>query len=115
MLKEISIEIIRKCPNRCIHCSSFSTENCSEVIPFELFKEVVVGAKKIGLQTVCFSGGEPFLHPDIVNMVEFVHNQGINSYIYSSGIYMDDSNTRGPIPHEIFAQIANKVTKIFTI
>ena len=112
MLKEISIEIIRKCPNRCIHCSSFSTENCSEVIPFELFKEVVVGAKKIGLQTVCFSGGEPFLHPDIVNMVEFVHNQGINSYIYSSGIYMDDSNTRGPIPHEIFAQIANKVTKI---
>lgn len=112
MLKEISIEIIRKCPNRCMHCSSFSTEKCSEVIPFELFKDVVVGAKKMGLQTVCFSGGEPFLHPDIVKMVEFVHNQGINSYIYSSGIYMDDSNIRGPIPHQIFDQIANKVTKI---
>lgn len=91
MLKEISIEIIRKCPNRCMHCSSFSTEKCSEVISFELFKNVVVEAKKIGLQTVCFSGGEPFLHPDIVKTVEFVHNQGINSYIYSSGIYMDDS------------------------
>ena len=112
MLKEISIEIIRKCPNRCIHCSSFSTENCSEVIPFELFKKVVVEAKKIGLKTVCFSGGEPFLHPDIVKMVEFVHNQEINSYIYSSGIYMDNSNIRGPIPHEILVQIANKVTKI---
>lgn len=112
MLKEISIEIIRKCPNKCMHCSSFSTESCSEVIPFELFKNVIVGAKKIGLQTVCFSGGEPFLHPDIVEMIEFVHGQGINSYIYSSGIYMDDSNTRGPIPYEIFDQIVHRVTKI---
>lgn len=112
MLKEISIEIIRKCPNMCMHCSSFSTESCSEVIPFELFKDVVIGAKKLGLQTVCFSGGEPFLHPDIVKMIEFAYNQGINSYIYSSGIYMDDSNNRGPIPNEIFAQIVNKVAKI---
>lgn len=81
MLKEISIEIIRKCPNRCMHCSSFSTENCSETIPFEVFKEIVEGAKKIGLKTVCFSGGEPFLHPDIVKMIDFVHKQGVNSYI----------------------------------
>lgn len=112
MLKEISIEIIRKCPNRCIHCSSFSTDTCTEVIPFDLFKKVVTGAKKLGLQTLCFSGGEPFLHPDIVNMIEFVHGLGINSFIYSSGIYMDFSGKRSPIPYEILNKIANKVTKI---
>lgn len=112
MLKEISIEIIRKCPNKCLHCSSFSNEKCSEIIPFELFKKVVVDAKKLGLETVCFSGGEPFLHPDIVRMIEYVYNQGINSYIYSAGIYIDDKNIRGPIPQKIFNEIANKVTKI---
>ncbi|WP_455049007.1 radical SAM protein [Mitsuokella sp.] len=112
MLKEISIEIIRKCPNRCMHCSSFSTENCSETIPFEVFKKIVEGAKKIGLKTVCFSGGEPFLHPDIVKMIEFVHKQGVNSYIYSRGIYMNGSSNRGPIPSAMFAQIADNVTKI---
>lgn len=97
MLKEISIEVIRKCPNRCMHCSSFSTENCSEIIPFEIFKEVVTGAKKVGLETICFSGGEPFLHPDIVKMIEYVYAQGLNSYIYSSGIYMNNMNIREPI------------------
>ena len=112
MLKEMSIEVIRKCPNRCIHCSSFSTEKCSEIIPFEVFKSVVMGAKDLGLQTVCFSGGEPFLHPDIVKMVELVHEQGLNSYIYSSGIYMNELKEREPVPYEIFAQIVNKVTKI---
>lgn len=112
MLKEISIEIIRKCPNRCLHCSSFSTEKCSEFIPYELFKNMVVDAKKLGLETVCFSGGEPFLHPDIVKMIKYVYEQGINSYVYSSGIYMDEENNRGAIPQKIFEQITGKVTKI---
>ena len=89
MLKEISIEIIRKCPNNCLHCSSFSNKNCSEIIPYELFKKVVSGAKNLGLKTVCFSGGEPFLHPDIIEMIEYVYDIGLDSYVYSSGIYMD--------------------------
>ena len=57
MLKEISIEIIRKCPNKCLYCSSFSNENCSEMIPLEKFMEVIDGAQELGLKTVCFSGG----------------------------------------------------------
>lgn len=112
MLKEISIEIIRKCPNNCLHCSSFSNKNCSEIIPYELFKKVVSGAKNLGLKTVCFSGGEPFLHPDIIEMIEYVYDIGLDSYVYSSGIYMDKDDIRGPIPQQIFDRISNKVTKI---
>ncbi len=111
MLKEISIEIIRKCPNKCIHCSSFSSELCSEIIPLDVFKKTIFGAKQLGLQTVCFSGGEPFLHPQIVDMILFVHELGINSYIYSSGIFMKEG-MRGPIPERILDNIAGKVTKI---
>lgn len=112
MLNEISIEVIRKCPNRCLHCSSYSTENCSEIITLQKFKEVVDGAKKIGLQTVCFSGGEPFLHPDIIKMIEYVYDVGLNSYVYSSGIYMDVQGKRMSIPKIILKGISKKVTKI---
>ena len=76
MLKEISFEIIRRCPNNCLHCSSYSTDKCTEIIPVELFKKVVKGAKRLGAQTISFSGGEPFLHPDIVEMIDFVHSLG---------------------------------------
>ena len=112
MLKEISIEIIRKCPNRCLHCSSYSTEKCSEIISFEKFKEVVRGAKNLGLHTVCFSGGEPFLHPYIVEMINYVNSIGLHSYIYSSGIYINDKNERTAISKEVIRSIAGKVTKI---
>lgn len=112
MLTEISIEIIRKCPNNCLYCSSVSSENCSEIIPFETFCEVISGAKKIGLQTVCFSGGEPFLHPDIVKMVDYVNGLGLNSYIYSSGIWMNEKKEHNAIPERIIKQLSGKVSKI---
>lgn len=112
MLKEISIEVVRKCPNRCVHCSSFSSENCIEIIPFEKFKEVVVGAKNLGLKTICFSGGEPFLHPYIVEMVDYVYSIGLDSYIYSSGIFMNQEKERTSIPDVIMNEISGKVTKI---
>lgn len=112
MLKEISIEIIRKCPNRCLHCSSCSNENCLEIISLDKFKEVVSGAKKLGLRTVCFSGGEPFLHPNIVEMIDYVHCLKLDSYVYSSGIYMDDHKDNASIPPQLIKQISDKVTKI---
>ena len=112
MLKEISIEIIRKCPNRCVHCSSLSSEDCTEIIPFEIFKKVVDGAKNLGLKTICFSGGEPFLHPDITAMVQYVYRNGLQCYIYSSGIYMDSMKNRSSIPNKILESIQGKVTKI---
>ena len=84
MLKEISIEIIRKCPNNCLHCSSFSNKNCSEIIPYELFKKVVSGAKNLGLKTVCFSGGEPFSQAnelvELLNIIKEKKDLGIIIY-----------------------------------
>lgn len=112
MLKEISIEVIRKCPNRCVHCSSLSSEECKEMISVEKFMEVVDGGKALGLKTVCFSGGEPFLHPDIIKMIDYVHSKELNCYIYSSGIYIDCMKNKTSIPEELLDKISGKVTKI---
>ncbi|WP_303805217.1 radical SAM/SPASM domain-containing protein [Ruminococcus flavefaciens] len=112
MLNEMSIEIIRKCPNNCVHCSSNSSICSHEIIPLDLFCEVVQGAKEIGLKTVCFSGGEPFLHLDFLNMVEFVNDLKLNCYIYTSGIFVDHNNNCSSIPLEILKRIYGKVTKL---
>ena len=41
-LKEISIEIIRRCPNNCVHCSSCSSIKQTEIIPYGKFCEVLL-------------------------------------------------------------------------
>lgn len=111
MLKEISVEILRKCPNNCLHCSSKSNINCNEQISFEKFIEVVDSAKALDVQTICFSGGEPFIHPDIVRMIDYVHSKGIQTYIYTSGIFLDNNNL-SEIPESLIYNISSNVTKL---
>lgn len=112
MLKEISIEIIRKCPNNCKHCSSMSNRHCSEMIDFDKFKEVIDGALTLGLETICFSGGEPFLHPNIAEMVKYVFSKGLKSYIYTSGISFDADENYISLTDKILADISGYVTKL---
>lgn len=112
MLREISIEILRKCPNNCLHCSSMSDLNCTEILAYNLFTSVVDDAVELGAETICLSGGEPFLHPDIINMVAYIHEKGVRCYIYTSGIMMSDESKYLSISNNLLEQIAGKVTKL---
>jgi len=112
MLKEISIEIIRRCPNNCVHCSSLSDEHCIEMLEYEKFISVVTDAADLGAKVICLSGGEPFLHTRIVDMIEFVTSLGLDSYIYTSGIIFDSQNHRVSLDNNILSAIAGKVTKL---
>ena len=111
MLKEISIEIIRKCPNNCLHCSSLSDKYCNEIMPLDKFKEVVTDAAELGARTICLSGGEPFLHSDIEEMVKFVCEIGLSCYIYTSGIVLNN-NCYESISLELLSRINKSVTKL---
>ena len=110
-LKEISIEIIRKCPNNCVHCSSCSSIDRNEIISYDKFCEVVNDAYKLGLKALCFSGGEPLLHPDICKMIDYVNSYGIDVYIYTSGIYYENGKFKS-IPDSLLNHMKNKVKKL---
>lgn len=112
MLKEISIEIIRKCPNKCVHCSSNSDEYCIEILDYESFVSVVTDARNLGARVICISGGEPFLHHRIMDMIEFVNSLGVDSYVYTSGIIFDANNQRVSLDKDILCSITGKVTKL---
>lgn len=112
MLREVSIEILRKCPNRCIHCSSLSDQFCKELLPYDLFTSAITDAAKLGAKVICFSGGEPFLHPALSEMIGFTHSLGLESYIYTSGISLRSQGEKGPLEKNILEAIAEKVTKV---
>lgn len=112
MLREVSIEIIRKCPNCCLHCSSLSNKQCEEIIPFDKFKEVILDAAKLGAKTISLSGGEPFLHDRIIDMVKFVRACQLDCYIYTSGITLDHFNNPVSLPVQTLEQISGYATKL---
>lgn len=112
MLKEISVEIIRKCPNNCLHCSSLSNRACTERLPYDKFKEVISDAKTLGAKAICLSGGEPFLHNRIADMVRLVCEYGMDCYIYTSGIVLDQQDRPISIPAETLKQISGYAAKL---
>lgn len=110
-LKELAIEIIQQCPNCCIHCSSFSDLCKSNVMPVEKVKEVVDDAKDLGAKLICISGGEPFLHKGLKDIVDYIKAKGLQCYIYSSGIFHKDGKYYS-IPVSLLEGVAKSITKL---
>lgn len=86
-LKELTLEIIQRCPNSCLHCSSLSSERSSNLIDIQAIKNACTEAKELGIGNICLSGGEPLLHPDIKEIVSFItDNLGLKVSLYTTGI-----------------------------
>ena len=81
---QITFDITDRCQLRCVTCSKWKTK-ADEVISKELTAE---DWKKVlkdlhnwlgGGFWFCFSGGEPFLRPDIFEIAEYAHSLGIKT------------------------------------
>ncbi len=87
MLKDLCFEIIQKCPNNCRFCSSMSTINSKSIISLDTFKRTIDKFISLGgIKEISLSGGEPFLHPQLLEMVEYCKSKKIKTVIYTSGI-----------------------------
>lgn len=87
MVKDLCFEIIEKCLNNCKFCSSNSNCNKTQIIKFDDFKKVIdYFISNGGIEELSLSGGEPFLHPDLLKMVEYAKSYGIKTVIFTSGV-----------------------------
>jgi hypothetical protein len=63
---ELTIEVTSRCHNRCVHCSSGSSPDCNEFIDKNIIAKAI---EAINPDKVILSGGEPFLHPEIRDII----------------------------------------------
>ena len=106
-MKHASIEILRLCPNNCKHCSSDSGPNTNDyIIPLDIIKNVFDGLKRLGAEEVSISGGEPFLHKDLVNIVKYGKEKGFKIFVYTSGIIFDNNNKYTYLNEEIIKELS---------
>ena len=104
MLKDLCFEIIQTCPNKCKFCSSNSSKEQKTIITSEEFKKTVkYFITHGGIGEISISGGEPFLHPDLFEMIKFCKDNGIKTVIFTSGI-----KKASAMPVEMIEYIKNK-------
>lgn len=87
MLKDLCFEVIHTCPNNCKFCSSNSSIGATKIISLDIFKRTINHfMQNGGIEEISISGGEPFLHPDLFEMVRFCKSLNIRTVIFTSGI-----------------------------
>ena len=93
MLKEIKIELTNKCSRNCMHCSSNATNNINNLkeLNFEDVCKIIKEAKQIGVQTIVFTGGEPFMYDRLPDLVKLTSKLGMKSTIYTFAYRTDET------------------------
>lgn len=111
-LFEVTIEVLQKCPNQCIYCSSWSSLDRAKALDFNTICGIVDDAAELGAKLINISGGEPLLRTDILGIIDYVKSKGLKIRLYTCGIYYDQGYQS--IPNPLLEAIVGKVdTLIF--
>ena len=69
-----------------IHCKGCYRQNLEGHYPLERLKEEVLLMKEWrNIDNVSIAGGEPLCHPEIEELVAFIHERGIKPYLLTNG------------------------------
>lgn len=77
------VSLTNKCNLNCLHCGRNKKDVSS--LPLKILKKTVLELKKLGINYVSFSGGEPGLHPDFDKILDFLYKNKIQFLITSNG------------------------------
>ena len=123
--KTVVMEITDVCKNNCTFCYSLSftpKKISNEKIKhsnFEKIKKGILGFKEYGIEQVYLSGGEPTLHPNFTEILEYAKSIDMKVIVYTDGSTFQNEKVRGGIQnyadcvsvsiHAYNKQIHNKI------
>jgi radical SAM protein with 4Fe4S-binding SPASM domain len=88
ILRELDIELTERCNNRCIHCYINLPEDDPEAAAREMDTEFVIDlltqAANLGCLSVRFTGGEPLLRDDFVEIYLAARRLGMRVLIFTN-------------------------------
>jgi len=86
------------CNLACRHCwlaPGFDADGTNyPSLPVELFEAAIREAKPLGLSSVKLTGGEPLLHPQILQLLEIVRREGLRLTIETNGVLCTEAMAR---------------------
>jgi 12,18-didecarboxysiroheme deacetylase len=78
--------IIRRCNLKCIHCYSSSQDiSYADELTTQEGKNVIDDLAQFGAPVILFSGGEPILRPDLLELAQYAVDKGLRAVISTNG------------------------------
>lgn len=102
-IERLEFHISYICNSNCVFCSENDRLNefrAVKFLPKILIKKILKEKKKEGYGHVNFTGGEPTIHPDILEIVKYAKQLGYRIYIGTNGCRFDDEEfVKNLLPH----------------
>jgi MoaA/NifB/PqqE/SkfB family radical SAM enzyme len=93
LLRCAKVKITSRCNLRCVMCKYWKT-TAEETLPFARWCEVFAEMADLGCRKIHFSGGEVFLRPDFLDLVESAIGRGMRANMTTNGTLIDKEKAR---------------------
>lgn len=107
---EITIELTMKCPLYCLHCSTNAGPSESLMLPCPSVLKIIRESIALNAKKIALSGGEPFAHPDILDILSATGN--VKLYIYTSGNMLGEGGRIHPLSDGLVESVAETCHKL---
>lgn len=82
----IKATVNERCNYKCKYCSFWRLEQYQDEMSIEEWQQALLSLKSlVGWYVIQFAGGEPFLKPRFIDLVEFCHREGIAWSVITNG------------------------------
>ena len=82
---EVEIELTLRCNERCYMCEKWRAKKKQDILTTKRLRSLFDELIKIGVKAVVFSGGEPLLRKDFVELVEYASKAGLQGTVITNG------------------------------
>ena len=82
----INFEITSRCAGSCNYCYSSSNDFNHVTMAKETVFDVIDQVWDLGVRHITWVGGDPLLHPDFFEIIEYSGSKGIHNFLVTSGL-----------------------------
>lgn len=110
-LLELKIEVNRKCPLHCLHCSSNGTYEAPQQLEPSTVTRLIKEFVDLGGKKLCISGGEPLCYRELSAIINSCQLTNIDVSLYTTGIFRNGGPAT-PIPEKTADILLDKGVRI---
>jgi len=82
--------ITRACNLKCMHCYANAKDSLDDRIAHEDAKKIIDDLSDFGVPVLLFSGGEPLLRKDIIELIRYAVKKGIRTVLSTNGTLISE-------------------------
>lgn len=86
------MELTYNCNFSCRYC--YIEGNKTMILAFEQIAVMIDRLKQGGVIYIYLTGGEPFLHPDILDIIEYCCNEGMETIVQTNGFLFSEDTAK---------------------